>query len=148
MHEQPMVFDDMDEDRQALVREALPPIVVTLDDPEKLASEHARLQALVDDGKLPHIKSVLSIHTLMPTDQTNASRQSPSWSVSSNIPICVSLPPALIQPLLPLRDWKPRVLSADDFHQGLIRMVGEGETHFADPPGESVRYARVAPTSG
>lgn len=109
----------LDEAGRKHMRDALPPVVVTLDDAADLPAEHARLVGLVDGGQLPMVQGVLSLESLLPNDQSTRVRALERIRSILQNPDARFLPPAVQQALAPLRDWEPRVLGVDALPPGL-----------------------------
>lgn len=115
-----LTYSLLDDAGRKHMRDALPPVVVTLDDPAELPAEHARLQALVDGGEMPMIKGILSLETLLPHDQ--AQRVTVLRRIRDVVrgPNARYLPAAVQQSLAPIRDWEPRVRTSRDLPDGLV----------------------------
>ncbi len=112
-----MVFSDMDESTRQLVRLGYPPIVVSLPDEATVRSEHRRLQQLHDEGALPHVRTVLSVASLLPDDQRE--RLGPIQRLVS----AAEAHPELSQ----LHGWTPRQWQPSDVDPGVLALVG-GQT--------------------
>ena len=120
MNRDRMVFSDMDEATQALVRSAYPPVVVTAK--SNAAAEHARLQRALDEGRLPHIRSVLSMSTLVPPDQRD--RIDALATLKSNL-----------RPIQ-LQDWQPTEWAPDDLPEVVVALVGGADRVLLLPQGD------------
>ncbi len=130
------VYSEMSDERQALVREAFPPVVVSYDSREEATAEHERLSGLVDAGTLPHVGGVVSLHSLLPEDQqarVDVQRKLVSLSTHKNIRY---LPRPIAEKLTELRDFVPQVLEPGDLPPGVLAAVGGGTRVLLIPRGE------------
>ena len=66
MNRDRMAFSKLDEATRELVRQAYPPVVVTLPDADAAAAAHQRLDDARRAGELPHVGQVLSVAGLLP----------------------------------------------------------------------------------
>ncbi len=122
MNRDRMVFSDMDAETQALVRSAQPPVVVTVPDERPVWFEHARLQTAVDTGRLPHIRSVLSVATLLPEDQ--------HFRVMALQDIKATHHPAILE------SWQPIQRTVADLPAEVVALVGGANRVLLLPRGD------------
>lgn len=119
-----MAYTDMAGDVKSLVREAYPPVVIPTEDLADTRAEHQRLAALVTDGALPHVREVMSVETLIPSDQQ---ARMPAMTRLRHALDATALPEAVRADLDLLDGWTPRTLTLADLPAGMVELVG-GET--------------------
>jgi uncharacterized protein len=89
-----LVFSDLDPRTRAWVRSAYPPVVVPAAD---VAAEHRRLDRLVAAGALPHVRSVLSVASLVPDDQAERLAALRAHGVDLPARTVDDLPPVVVE---------------------------------------------------
>lgn len=117
-------YGELTEQEQELMREAYSPVVVTVPDRRTLAKEHRRLEALVEAGKIPHIGRVLSIESVIPSDQNLRIEKLAVTAQHARSPSLRYLPLAIAKPLLSLRDWDAKPITEKDLPEGLPELLG------------------------
>lgn len=120
-------YDELSELEQRLQREAYSPVVVTLGSRADVASEHRRIEKLVEEGRLPHVRQVLSIESLLPSDQAARITALAETARLVSSPNLRYLPPPLVKQLLPLRDYDARPVREDELPEGVLTLLGAAE---------------------
>lgn len=136
MNRDKMAYSDMAEDVQALVRQAYPPVVIPTAGLEETRSEHRRLAGLVAQGALPHVRAVLSVETLLPSDQAARLPALRRIRAALDAPAVDALPAPVRADLDVLRPWTARARSLDDLPPGLVELVGGRTRVLLLPTGE------------
>ena len=121
-----LTFSLLDEAGKQHMRDALAPVVVTLGDPHDLPAEHARLEALVEGGAMPLVRSVLSLETLLPHDQARRVAVLERLRAVAHDARARYLPPTVQRQLSVLRDWDPRVRTSSELPEGLSTFLLDG----------------------
>lgn len=124
MNRDRMAFSSLDDATRALIRRAYPPIVVDAADVAAARSEHIRLEAALHDGRLPHVRDVLSIESLLPSDQAG---RVAAWSARREQ--MSDVPPAFAA-------WAPRPRAPEELPEGLLALVGGGARVLLVPQGD------------
>jgi predicted RND superfamily exporter protein len=120
-------YDELSELEQRLQREAYSPVVVTLGSRADVASEHRRLEKLVEEGRMPHVRQVLSIESLLPSDQAARITALAETARLVSSPNLRYLPPPLVKQLLPLRGYDARPVREDELPEGVLTLLGAAE---------------------
>ena len=124
---QGMSWDDLTDRQRVLAEDSYPPAVIMYDDPAKLAADHTRLEEAIEAGLIPELSRVLSVHSVIPTDQDarlEVIRELGELARHDNF---AYLPPPVRQNLSRLREGDIEALTVDDLPFGLQHVLGAVE---------------------
>jgi predicted RND superfamily exporter protein len=126
-----LAYDDLSEKQQALVEASYPPSVVIYDTAEELRADHIRLNAAIDAGLLPEISRILSIDTVVPSDQEARLAIVRELSDLARHDNLIYLPPPVRNNLAKLAEKEVVPLTVDDLPPGLRHLIGaRGDNHW------------------
>ena len=119
-----MAYTELSSEEQALARESYAPVVVSYPDRAALAAGHARIEALVNAGELHYVAKVISVESVLPSDQDARLAQLGILVEQLEHRNLRYLPPPLVTKLLPLRGRTFESLSEVDIPPELLRILG------------------------
>ena len=119
-------YEELEPDVRAVAERAFNPILLTYETPEELATEHLRLQKIIDDETEPYFGNLLSIHSLFPVDVQEREQALQKLSALTTPENLQFFPPQVKQPLMKLIQIPPRKLTPDDVPDGVLHMIGAG----------------------
>ena len=119
-----LAYDDLSERQKQLAEDSYPPSVITYPSRESLAADHMRLSEAIDAGLIPEFQRVLSIHSVLPSDQParlSAIRELAALARHENVQY---LPPPVQQNLARLGEGEIESIQAEDLPAGLRHVLG------------------------
>ena len=122
-------FSDLTERQQRMVEDSYAPVIISYDDADSLKADYIRLNAAIDSGALSTIQRILSLHTLLPTDQearVALLQEIAALSASDNVRY---LPRSLQDNLARIARADPVVMGVDDLPRGLQHVLGANDGH-------------------
>ncbi|MEC8192670.1 MAG: MMPL family transporter [Myxococcota bacterium] len=126
-----LAYADLTEKQQKLVESSYPPSVVTYDDKDELHADYVRVSQAIDAGLLPEIARVLSVHSVVPRDQTGRLALLGELSELTRHENMAYLPPPVRANLARLSPEDIRPLSVDELPIGMQHMLGaRGDRHW------------------
>lgn len=120
---------DLDESQRAFARNSYSPLIVSFPDHASLATEHQRLQALVDQGQAPMIKGLLSLASVLPEDQPARVEKLQQIALLARQGDLRYLPPPVQDNLARIRMSDPKLLSATDLPPAIQQLLGAHDGH-------------------
>ena len=120
-------YDDITEEERAAATSAFAPVLVSFESAEDLAAAHDRLAEPVKAGEVPYVHGMLSVHTVLPTDQPERVEKLASIRALAQNPGMQFLPLSARQNLSALAKEAPRVLTPDDLPRSLRHVLGAGQ---------------------
>ncbi len=120
-----LVYSTADEATQARMRRGLPPVVVPVAE-GALASEHARLERARAEGRLPHVRAVVSMAQLLPVDQEERVAALLELKALAADERIAAWPPGPRAALERLGAWGGEALDEADLPPGLADWLGHG----------------------
>lgn len=124
-----LAYADLDAQEQQLAQASYSPVVVSYPDAESLARDHARLTQAIAAGEIPEIGTVLSIYSVLPTDQPariDILRQIAQLAHDPNVKY---LPPQVRQNLTRIASSNLEPMTAQDLPRGLRHLLGASDGH-------------------
>ena len=124
---QGMSWDDLTERQRLLAEDSYPPAVIIYEDSETLSADHQRLSAAIADGQLTELSRVLSIRSVLPTDQEarlSVIRELGTLAKHENFDY---LPPPVRENLGRLRAGDVEALKVSDLPFGLQHILGAAD---------------------
>ncbi|MFT5684667.1 MAG: putative exporter [Myxococcota bacterium] len=126
MRNEGFAWSELDEAQRTLREQSFPPVVVPVASVQDRATEHARLNALVAKGALPHVRGVLSVETILPTDQPARLAALSELAALYEDPRAATLPAPVRQALSDLHATDLTPVSEDDLPEALQVLLGVG----------------------
>jgi len=124
-----MSYADLSEQERALAVDSYAPVVVSYPDAVTLSADHTRLSTAMDEGRIPRIASILSLHSVIPSDQDVRVAQLQRIAELSRDDNLRFLPGQVQQNLRRIREADPRALKVDDLPRGLQHVLGAADGH-------------------
>jgi hypothetical protein len=119
-----LAYDDLTEREQQLAEDSYPPSVITYPTRAELVEDHQRLSEAIDAGLIPEFQRVLSIHSVLPSDQDDrlaVIRELGALARHENLQY---LPPPVRENLSRLGEGKITPLTAEELPRGLRHVLG------------------------
>ncbi len=119
-----LAYQELDEAERALARESYSPVLVRFDDDEALAAATSRVEALQEEGRLPHIQRAVSIETVLPVDQGTRLAALRDLQELLDHPNLRYLPPPLVEQLRPLDGVPLTPITREDLPKPVRSLLG------------------------
>ncbi|MSP54356.1 MAG: hypothetical protein EXR69_01930 [Myxococcales bacterium] len=117
-------YEELTEKQRALARDSYAPLVVSYDTEAAMTAEHEKLTARLKDNRLPLISKVLSVRTVIPSDQADRVAILLEIAELANDPSARFLPPPVAKNLQKLRDLGVTMLTPSDLPIPLQAALG------------------------
>ncbi len=123
-----LAYDDLSERQQQLAEDSYPPSVITYPSRETLVADHVRLTEAIDAGLIPEFQRVLSIHTVLPSDQGDRLEVLRELATLARHDNLQYLPPPVQQNLSRLGEGELSPITAEELPHGLRHVLGAAGT--------------------
>ena len=124
---QGMSWDDLSERERILAEDSYPPAVIMYNDEASLAADHTRLSEAIANGHLTELSRVLSIHSVLPHDQSDRLAVISELGALAKHENFAYLPPPVRDNLKRLREGDVEAITVDDLPFGLQHVLGAVE---------------------
>ncbi len=124
MRAQGMAWDDLTDRERVLAEDSYPPAVVMYEDSASLAADHVRLSNAISSGQLTELSRVLSIHSVLPDDQSDRLEVITELGTLAKHENFAYLPPPVRKNLQRLREGEVEAITVDDLPFGLQHVLG------------------------
>jgi uncharacterized protein len=120
-------WDDLTDRQRVLAEDSYPPAVIMYGDADTLAADHTRLTKAIDAGLIPELSRVLSIHSVLPTDQTARLTVLSELGELARHENFAYLPPPVRDNLSRLRAGNVEAITSDELPPGLRHLLGAAD---------------------
>ncbi len=117
-------YADLSQAERDAAATSFAPILASFESREALAAAHDRLSAELAGDGVPYVASILSIHTVLPTDQADRVEKLQAIRQLAQNPNMQFLPLTARENLSALAKQAPRVLTVEDLPRGLRHVLG------------------------
>lgn len=122
-------YADLDEQERALVRASYSPLVVSYPDADSLIADHQRIEAAIADREVTELKGVLSLSSVLPTDQAARVDRLQDIAALARDADLRYLPPPVQANLSRIRTSQPQLMAAADLPPSIQQLVGANDGH-------------------
>ena len=123
-----LAYAELSEEEQALASDSYAPVIVSYDDAAALTRAQERVEGMLVDGMMPHVSRVVSIESVLPSDQADRVAELVELAAMVSNPDMRYLPLPIAEKLIPLRGYTGELLTRDDIPPALLGLFGSAET--------------------
>jgi len=124
LRRQGLAYADLSDQQKELARDSYAPLVISYDTEAELDAAVERTQKKIADGKLPEIKEVLSIRSVLPKDQEARVAVLQDIAALAKDPNAAFLPAQVRSRLQAVADANPHVMTAAELPRGVQHALG------------------------
>lgn len=122
-------YGDLDAAQQALVEDSFAPVIVSYSDADALATDHERISAALEAGGLHTIKRMVSLHSVLPIDQSERLALLQDLAELSRGDNLRYLPQPVQANLSRIAESDPSEMTVESLPRGLRHVLGASEGH-------------------
>jgi predicted RND superfamily exporter protein len=119
-----LAYDDLTERQQQLAEDSYPPSVIAYSSRAALVEDHERLSEAIEAGLIPEFQRVLSIHSVLPSDQDERLEVIRELGALARHENLQYLPPPVRENLSRLGEGEIVPLTAEELPRGLRHVLG------------------------